>query len=91
MELHTIGIDLGETVFHLIGLNPCGEVVVRKKFRAQTTAALHGEPEGEVNWHGSLRRVPLSRAGSARAGARGTADAGAVCQALREDEQERLH
>ena len=34
MELHTIGIDLGETVFHLIGLNPCGEVVVRKKFRA---------------------------------------------------------
>ncbi|MGA2237475.1 MAG: IS110 family transposase, partial [Terriglobales bacterium] len=32
MELHTIGIDLGKTVFHLVGLNPCGEVVVRKKF-----------------------------------------------------------
>src|SRR5579859_1128726 len=32
MQLHTIGIDLGKTVFHLVGLNPRGEVVVRKKF-----------------------------------------------------------
>ena len=32
MELHTIGIDLGKTVFHLLGLNLRGEVVVRKKF-----------------------------------------------------------
>ena len=31
MELHTIGIDLGKTVFHLVGLNLGGEVVVRKK------------------------------------------------------------
>ncbi|WP_353070946.1 IS110 family transposase [Tunturiibacter gelidoferens] len=31
MELHAIGIDLGKTVFHLIGLNLRGEVVVRKK------------------------------------------------------------
>ncbi len=26
MELHTIGIDLGKTVFHLVGLNLRGEV-----------------------------------------------------------------
>jgi transposase len=32
MELHTIGIDLGKKIFHLVGLNLCGEVVVRKKF-----------------------------------------------------------
>jgi transposase len=32
MELQAIGIDLGKTVFHLVGLNPRGEVVVRKKF-----------------------------------------------------------
>src|SRR6266568_6900675 len=32
MELHTIGIDLGKTLFHLVGLNQRGEVVVRKKF-----------------------------------------------------------
>ena len=32
MELHTIGIDRGKTVFHLVGLDLRGEVVVRKKF-----------------------------------------------------------
>jgi transposase len=32
MELHTVGIDLGKTTFHLVGLNLRGEVVVRKKF-----------------------------------------------------------
>src|ERR1700735_4923675 len=32
MDLHSIGIDLGKTVFHLVGLNPAGAVVVRKKF-----------------------------------------------------------
>jgi hypothetical protein len=32
MELHTIGIDLGKTVFHLVGVNLRGEVVVGKKF-----------------------------------------------------------
>ena len=31
MEIHTIGIDLGKTVFHLVGLNSRGKVVVRKK------------------------------------------------------------
>jgi transposase len=36
MELHTIGIDLGKTSFHLVGVNERGEVVVRKQFsRAQ--------------------------------------------------------
>src|SRR5258708_19899468 len=47
MELHTIGIDLGKTVFHLVGLNLHGEVVVRKKFsRTQLlrfTANVHVE------------------------------------------------
>ena len=45
MELHTIGIDLGKTVFHLVGLNLRGEVVVRKKFSRKQllhyTANLH--------------------------------------------------
>ncbi|MBV9155423.1 MAG: IS110 family transposase [Acidobacteriaceae bacterium] len=31
MELHALGIDLGKTVFHLIGLDQDGNVVVRKK------------------------------------------------------------
>ncbi len=39
MELHTIGIDLGKAVFHLVGLNRRGEVAVRKKF--SRTQLLH--------------------------------------------------
>ena len=31
MEIRTIGIDLGKTVFHFVGVNARGEVVVRKK------------------------------------------------------------
>jgi len=32
MTIHTIGIDLGKTSFHLVGLSERGEVVVRKRF-----------------------------------------------------------
>ncbi|MDA0204015.1 MAG: IS110 family transposase [Acidobacteria bacterium] len=32
MNLHTIGIDLGKTSFHLVALSERGEVVVRKRF-----------------------------------------------------------
>ena len=32
MELFTLGIDLGKTTFHLVGMNQRGDVVVRKRF-----------------------------------------------------------
>jgi transposase len=32
MKIHTIGIDLGKTSFHVVGLSERGEVVVRKRF-----------------------------------------------------------
>jgi len=31
MKLHAIGIDLGKTVFHLVGMDSSGKVVVRKR------------------------------------------------------------
>lgn len=31
MELNAIGIDLGKTLFHLVGLDASGNVVVRKR------------------------------------------------------------
>ena len=47
MKKHTIGIDLGKTSFHLVGLNECGEVVVRKKLsRAQLRPNLACGPTG---------------------------------------------
>ena len=36
MELFTLGIDLGKTTIHLVGMNQWGQVVLRKRFsRAQ--------------------------------------------------------
>jgi hypothetical protein len=32
MELFTLGIDLGKTTFHLVGMNQRGVVLVRKRF-----------------------------------------------------------
>ncbi len=43
MEIYTIGIDIGKTVFNLVGLSVQGEVVVRKKFSRTTAFAFHGE------------------------------------------------
>jgi hypothetical protein len=40
MELHTIGIDLGKTVFHLVGLNHRGELWCARSFRASNCYAL---------------------------------------------------
>jgi transposase len=31
MKLHVLGIDLGKTVFHVVGLDSTGRVVIRKK------------------------------------------------------------
>ena len=75
MELHTIGIDLGKTVFHLVGLNLHGEVVVRKKFsRTQllrfTANVPRGLPQGSrvrrldgVSPAGTLHRRQAEAAG----------------------------
>jgi transposase len=32
MELFTLGIDLGKTTFHLVGMNQRGEIMVKKRF-----------------------------------------------------------
>ena len=65
MELHTIGIDLGKTVFHLVGLNLHGEVVVSKKFsRTQLlrfTANVHVGLIGMEACGGSHHRVHSGR------------------------------
>ena len=63
MELHTIGIDLGKTVFHLVGLNQRGEVVVRKQFSRQQLLRFTANRTGHVDRHGSLRRCRIFLAG----------------------------
>ena len=50
MEIRTIGIDLGKTVFHLVGVNARGEV-----------ASIHFESFCMLGGDGGLRRISLSR------------------------------
>jgi hypothetical protein len=70
MEIRTIGIDLGKTVFHLIGVNARGEVVVRKKCsRTQLLrfriADLHGSHLSRENASslGALTRARVAMIG----------------------------
>jgi transposase len=45
MELRTMGIDLGKTVFHLVGMDASGNIVVRRKMsRAQLLAYMANVP-----------------------------------------------
>jgi len=68
MQLHTIGIDLGKTVFHLVGLNPRGEVVARKKFSRKQLLLFTANLQVELIGMEACGGFALSRAGSERAG-----------------------
>jgi transposase len=39
MQIHSVGIDLGKTTFHLVALGAAGKVLVRKKFSQQQLLA----------------------------------------------------
>jgi hypothetical protein len=62
MELHTIGIDLGKTVFHLVGLNQRGEVVVRKKFLRKQLLHFTGATSSGRNFNATKRPSSVSSA-----------------------------
>lgn len=86
MEITTVGIDPGKTVFHLVGLNVAGETVVRKRFsRAQLSRFTANLPVRLIGMEacpgGSL---PWPR--TARTRARGASAA----RPVHKDEQERL-
>ena len=44
MEIRTIGIDLGKTVFHFVGVNARGRSRGSQEGLADSAAALHFEP-----------------------------------------------
>jgi hypothetical protein len=50
MQIHSVGIDLGKTTFHLVAPGAAGKVLVRKKFMQKQllgfTANLHKEIRG---------------------------------------------
>ena len=61
MNPYAIGIDLGKTVFHLVGLNQIGEIVVGKSSRVRSFL-LHFERPGRSDWDGKPVQVLTSSA-----------------------------
>ena len=68
MEIRTIGIDLGKTVFHLVGVNARGEVVVRKKCSRTQLLRFTSNLRECLDRHGCLRRISFSRPRSSGTG-----------------------
>jgi hypothetical protein len=85
MEIATVGIDLGKTVFHPVALKPAGETMVRKKFSRARLLRFTGNLKVGLIGMEACAGGPLSWPRTARTGARSAADARAVSQALRED------
>ena len=86
MEIDTIGIDLGKTVFHLVGLDRAGEVIVRKKFSRAQLLRFTANRQVHPDRHGGVRGRPFPGSGAARTEPRGAPDPGAVCEAVGENE-----
>ena len=38
MQLHSVGIDLGKTAFHLVALSAAGTVLLKKKFTRSSSS-----------------------------------------------------
>jgi transposase len=62
MSIRTVGIDLGKTVFHLIGMDENGKIVLRKKMsRSQLLAYMANVPECLVGMEASCGAHYLGR------------------------------
>jgi len=79
MDVHTIGIDLGKTVFHVVGLDSPGNVVLKRRpSRTQLLEQLANTPACLIG------RSASSGFSSGRARASGTLDPRTVRAPLRE-------
>ena len=87
-EIMTIGLDLAKTVFQVHGADGEGRAVLRRRLRrGQIRVFCHGP--ALLDRIGSLRERSLLGARVAGVGTRRSADPAAICEAVREDQQER--
>ena len=61
MQIHSVGIDLGKTTFHLVALGAAGKVLVKKKFTQKQLLTYTANLETSLIGVGSLCRSSLSR------------------------------
>jgi predicted NBD/HSP70 family sugar kinase len=67
MQIHSVGIDLGKTTFHLVALSAAGKVLLRKKFTQKQTDHVHSQHAMLSDWHGGLCGSSLPQPYLARA------------------------
>jgi transposase len=68
MQIHSVGIDLGKTMFHLVALGAAGKVIVRKKFSQKQLLAYTANMPASLIGLGGLLRGALSRTRAAKQG-----------------------
>ena len=66
MQIHSVGIDLGKTTFHLVALGAAGKVLLRKKFTQKQLLEFTANMQVPDRF-GSLFRSALPRTGIAEA------------------------
>ena len=49
MQMHSVGIDLGKTTFHLVALGATGKVLVKKKFTQKQLLAFTANLQANGN------------------------------------------
>ena len=89
MKITTVGIDLAKNVFQVHGVDEQGKAVLRKQLKRKEVASFFANLPALPDRHGSVRQRALLGEEARGVGPHGAADGPAVCQAVREDEQER--
>lgn len=90
MKLQTIGIDLGKTSFHLIGMDERGNVVLRRRFSRTQLVQFMSKLENLPCRYGSLLWLRYPRPNLEDARPLRAPHSGEVCSSVCEIEQERL-
>ena len=89
MNVVVLGIDLGKNSCSVVGLDPTGRVVLRRRLRRESIVALAAKLSGcVVAMEACCGAHHLGRA-AGRAGARGATDVARVCSSLCQGAEER--
>ena len=87
-KINVLGIDIAKLVFHIVGMDATGHVVLRKRMARGAVAPLDRHATSSPHWHGSVWECPRLGPAVSRAWPRGVADGATICQSLREITEE---
>ena len=87
-EITTIGVDLAKNVFQVHGVDASERVVVRKRLRRGQVLTWFAGIVAVPSWYGGLRDGALLGARTEGFGSRRSLDAAAICEGIRQTQQE---